>query len=432
MRALCAALAGLGAAWIAAPAAAQDPLIAASAAAELTDMCRADAGRLWGVDLCGPLMIVDPSTRRAWTSQPDGFGLLQQTGAGWVGGLPEGVPVANTTIEWAGVRWIQVMAPLPQNQTERRVLVAHEAWHRAQGAIGLAAQASDCAHLESERARTLMRLEFRALGTALRSNGRARRQAVQEALLFRAVRLSEFPNAAAQEAALDRNEGLAAYTGVKLAVTENPDLYAARILDRYDRHDALARSYAYASGPAYGLLLDDLHPNWRRELGSEAPARVLVVALQLGGWNESDVRRAGERYGATQIAAEEHARAEAQRARVAEIRQRFDRGPRVELPLQSAQMEFDPNAVTPVEGLGNYYGVLTLRDAWGELRAENGALVSTDFRRLIVSSPEPGALAGPGWRLRLAPGYQLLGPDGAGIFRPVESPADAPADAPPT
>jgi hypothetical protein len=39
-------------------------------------------------------------------------------------------------------------------------------------------------------------------------------------------------------------------------VTDNPYLYAARILDRYDGDYALARTYAYASGPAYGLLLD--------------------------------------------------------------------------------------------------------------------------------------------------------------------------------
>lgn len=421
----------LAAACIAAPAAAQDPLTSSAAAAELREICRADAGQLWGLNLCGPLMVVDPATRRVWTSDPDTAGLLQQSGAGWVGGLPVGVPVANTTVEWAGVRWIQVLAPLPDNTIERRVLLAHEAWHRAQATLGLPAQPSDCAHLEDQRARALMRLEFRALGTALRSNGRARRQAAREALLFRAVRMSEFPNAAAQETALDRNEGLAAYTGVRLGVAENRDLYAARTLDRYDRQQALARSYAYASGPAYGLLLDEYRPTWRRELGAEAPARLLVIALQLGSWDQTDVRRAGERYGATQIATEERARTDARAARVAELRLRFDRGPRLELPLANMQMEFDPNAVTPLENLGNFYLALTIRDAWGELRATDGALISTDYQRVVVSSPGPGALSGPGWRLSLAPGYQLVGPDRAGIFRPVQIPADAPADAPP-
>ena len=426
MRGFGATLAVLAAACFAAPASAQDRLAAASAAAELRDMCRADAGRLWGVDLCGPLMVVDPATRRVWTSIPDSAGLLQQSGGGWVGGLPVGVTAANTTTEWAGVRWIQVLEPLPADETHRRVLLAHEAWHRAQAQLGLAAQPSNCAHLDSERARLLMRLEFRALGTAMRSNGRARRQAAQEALLFRAVRLSEFRDAAAQEDALDRNEGLAAYTGVRLGVADNPHLYAARTLDRYDRHDSLARAYAYASGPAYGLLLDEYRPTWRRELGGAAPARLLVDTLRLGSWRATDIYRAGERYGMVQLAAEERTRAQARQARIAELRLRFDRGPRLELPLSNMQMEFDPNTVTPLESLGNFYPSLTIRDAWGELRATEGALISTDYRRVLVSSPGQGAISGPGWRLSLAPGYQLVGPDRAGIFRPVQAPADAP------
>jgi hypothetical protein len=432
MRVRSAALASLAAAWFAVPAAAQDVLSATGAATELRQICREDAGRLWGVNLCGPLMVVDPETRRVWTSDPDAFGLLDQAGAGWVGGLPPNVPVANTTLEWGGVRWIQVMAPLPAGAAERRVLLVHEAWHRAQRALGLEAQASDCAHLETERGRTLMRLEFRALGVALRSSGRGRRQAASEALLFRAARLAEFSGAATQEAALDRNEGLAAYTGVKLGITDNPNLFAARTLDEYERHQALARSYAYASGPAYGLLLDDILPAWKRELGAYAPADLLAIALQPRVGSNADLRRASERFGRAAIAAEERARAEAQRARIAELRTRFEGGPRLELPLQTMQMEFDPNAVTPLEGAGNVYRTLTLRDAWGELRAESDALISADFRRLVVASPGPGGLDGPGWRLDLAPGYQIVGPDAAGVYRPVEIPLEPPADAPPT
>jgi len=426
MRLMCAALAGLGAACLAAPAAAQDPLLSTAAASELREMCQADASQLWGVDLCGPLMIVDRGTRRAWTSEPDTFGMFQPAGVGWVGTLPASVPIANTTTEWAGVRWIQVMAPLPTDAENRRVLLAHEAWHRAQNALGLPAQPSECAHLETERARVLMRLEFRALSVALRSAGRGRRQAATEALMFRAARLAEFSGAAAQEAALDRNEGLASYTGVKLGVTDNPALFAARTLDRYDRHQALARSYGYASGPAYGLLLDDMRPGWQRELGRYAPADLLAIELQARAPSPRELQRSQERYGGATIVSEERARAEAQGARIAQLRVRFDRGPRLELPLQNMQMEFDPNAVTPIDGLGNFYSTLTVRDAWGELRAEDGALISTDFRRLIVSSPGPGAAYGPGWRLSLAPGYQLIGPDAAGVFRPVEAPADAP------
>jgi hypothetical protein len=416
---------------LAGPATAQDALTATAAATELKQMCEADAGQLWGVDLCGPLLVVDPATRAVWASDADRTGALTASGVGWTGVLPQGVAMANTTVEWAGQRWIMVMGPLPQSAQERRVLVAHEAWHRAQTAAGLAAQPSTNAHLETERGRYLMRMEFRALGTALRSNGRGRLSAVREALLFRITRLSEFPDAARDERALDRNEGLAAYTGVRLGVNENRDLYAARLLDNYDRHNALSRSYAYATGPAYGVLLDDRMPEWRRQLRGYAPADLLAYAVG-ARFDAGDLRRAMERYNGQAVAAEERARAEAERFRIAELQARFGQGPRLELPLQSMQIEFDPDAVTPVAGLGNFYGTLTLRDAWGEITASQGALISADFTRLTAAAPAPDGLSGPGWRLRLEPGYQLVGPDLQGVVRLAYLPLQEPDSAPPT
>jgi hypothetical protein len=420
MRIACAALISLLS--LAAPAAAQDALLSAAAAAELREMCQADRGRLWAVNLCGPLIIVDPATRGAWASQADGAGVLRANGAGWMGALPDGVPMANTSVEWAGQRWIMVLAPLPQDAEDRRVVVAHEAWHRAQGAIGLASQSSDCGHLETERARYFLRLEFRALATAMRSRGSARRRAAREALVFRAARLAQFPQAAAQEAALDRNEGLASYTGVKLGAGENADMYAARTLDEYDRHEAYARAYAYASGPAYGLLLDQYRPDWRPALGDSAPADLLAAAIRARAPEPSRVARAAARYGGQSIAAEERQRAEAQRVRIAELRARFAGGPRLEIGLRQSQFEFDPLAVTPVEGLGSVYRTMTLRDRWGELRATEGALISADFTRLTVAQPGPDGRSGPGWTLALSPGFVVSQPDAAGVVRIIPAP----------
>jgi hypothetical protein len=78
------------------------------------------------------------------------------------------------------------------------------------------------------------------------------------------------------------------------------------------------------------------------------------------------------------------------------------------------QMDFDPNRIMPVEGLGSVYEVLTLRDNWGELRATEGALINSTFTEVIVPAPDETGLAGPGWRLELLPSYQLTepGPDG--------------------
>ncbi len=388
--------------FCAAPAAAQD-YESARAAADLRELCGADRGRLWGVSLCGPLLVVDPATRAVWASDPDAQGLLNQSGEGWRGVLPAGVPIANSAVEWAGVRWIMLIGPLPTDAAERRVLVAHEAWHRVQAELGLPMSNSSNAHLETARGRTLLRLEMRALAAALRSSGNARARAAEDALAFRRARYAEFAAAFAQEAALDRNEGLAAYTGVRLAAP-TPENYAARTLDRYDSHEALARAYAYATGPAYGLLLDETTPNWRRSIGAFAPADMLASGLRANAYDARDLRRAGERYGGTAITAAELEREQRQTQRLSDIRRRFSSGASRQLPLQQMQMEFDPNQTLPVEGLGTYYEVLTVRDRWGEVRATQGAVISTNFDRLLLADPSPDQLSGPGWRLTPAPG----------------------------
>lgn len=391
----------------------------ADAAAQLRSICQADGGALWGVDLCGPLLVVDPASRAAWATQMDAEGVLalSPSGGGWTGRLPDGVPIANTAADWAGVRWIMLAGPLPAEAEERRVLVVHEAWHRVQASLGLSAVSAENAHLETERGRYLLRLEMRALATAMLSNGRSRQVAVRDALAFRTARHTEFPGAAAQEAALDRNEGLAAYTGVKLAAADAV-VFAARTLGSFDRHQSFARSYAYASGPAYGLLLDQFLPSWRTALGTYAPADLLWGPVRAAPQTGRALRDLAERYGGAQIAAEERARAETQRTRLAALRSQFTEGRRLELPLTSVQMEFDPNQITPIQDLGTVYEVITLRDSWGELRVRAGALLSADYTRAVVAAPGPDGLSGAGWSLVLAPGYRISQTDAAGIMRP--------------
>ena len=402
----------------ASPALAQDYRLQAAAAGELQQMCTADAGQLWGVSLCGPLLVVDASTRQVWATQRDTLNVLAPTAAGgWVGLLPQGVPVANTSIEWGGVRWIMVVGPLPDDATTRRVLVAHEAWHRVQASIGLPMQDAVGAHLETERGRTLLRLEMRALSTAMLSNGRARRNAVKDAIAFRMARLATFPEASAAEAGLDRNEGLAAYTGVRLGAGNQAHLHTARALTAADTHQALARSYAYATGPAYGLMLDELVPSWRANLGAWAPSDLLVGPLRVRPLSSRALNRQAGRYGGEQIASEERARAENQRQLITQLQARFS-GPRLELPLGQMQFEFDPNQVTPLAGLGTVYQRLVVRDVWGELRATEGALISPTFNLLTVSAPAASGVSGPGWTLILNPAYLVTVPDAAGIVRP--------------
>jgi len=403
----------------AAPASAQTRSREAAAFAALREACEADNGALWGVRLCGPLRIVDPQTRAVWASQQDDGGLLQRRAdGGWTGVLPEGVPVANSTVEWAGVRWIMIMQPLSEDPVELRVLVLHESWHHIQDTLGLPARESQNAHLETEMGRYYLRLEMRALSTALLSSGRARREAAADALLFRAARHAAFPAAAAAETALDRNEGLASYTGVRLALGDGADAYAARSLDGQDGSTVFSRTYAYRTAPAYGILLDQRSRGWRRALGDSAPADLLARAIRVREPTRRRVADRAERYGGPEIAAEERRWAEARRVRVEGLRRTFSENPRLELPISRIQLEFDPGQVEQIEGLGTLYGVITARDAWGEVRVVGGAVIAEDFSHLILPAPNPDRLSGAGWALALDPAFTVAAePDQSGAIR---------------
>jgi hypothetical protein len=233
-------------------------------------------------------------------------------------------------------------------------------------------------------------------------------------MFFRNMRLAEFLNAGYAEASLDRNEGLAAYTGVRLGAGSEASYYAARTLDRYDDHEALARSYAYASGPAYGLLLDDYRSSWRRELAESSPGDLLAVTLRPPPYDPTEFDRLSVRYGGAEIAEEERVFAHGRAAQLATYRTQYSTGPRLVLNVTSMQMEFDPEQVTPVDGLGSVYRTLTVRDAWGELRATEGALISGDFTRLVLANPGPDGLSGPGWALTTLPGLRVLPADASG------------------
>jgi hypothetical protein len=75
--------------------------------------------------------------------------------------------MANTAIDWQGDRWAMVMLPLPEDAYTRRVLLAHESFHRIQPKLGLTSKEVANAHLDTVEGRYLMQLEWRALAAAL-------------------------------------------------------------------------------------------------------------------------------------------------------------------------------------------------------------------------------------------------------------------------
>jgi hypothetical protein len=368
--------------------AAIDPAAARPAFEELDAMCRADAARLWGVGICGPILFADPATRDA---------VLYENGSITTAKLPLSVGIANTALTWEGKEWTMVMWPLPKNDFARRMLLGHESFHRVQQRLGFPSTGPSNQHLDDAVGRYWLRLEWRALSKALATGSK---QAVADALAFRAKRRALIASAANDERSLEMHEGLAQYTGSALA---QPDVKkraadVIQLLASGDKEQSLMRSFAYTAGPAWGAVLEAKDKTWtRRVKASDDFGALAQRAWRIAPARDVDAR--ARAYDGVTLLAEETARAERIAKERAVLRARFIDGPTVTLPLEKASMTFDPNRVQPLEGHGTVYQTITLSDAWGRIEVTNGALVSNDWKRMIVPAGEGKLTLNEGWRI---------------------------------
>ena len=381
----------------------------------------AEGGQTWGRKLYGPYMFVDPASRQIVANQPDREGHLTEHAGLYLGALPAEQGVANTAIDWAGEKWTMVMWPLHRDRYRHTRLLTHEMFHRIQDEIGLPARPCDNGHLDSRDGRIWLRLEWRALSEALIRPGAERRRAIEDALVFRRYRQSLFPEKGDDECALEMHEGMAEYTGYiacGLPAHVLPDR-AALALDAYDHQEAYVLNFAYASGPAYGLLLDEAGVNWRQGVSPETDLSVLLAdayELRLPADLASEASARASRYDGQEIITEETAREAARAARLAGYKARFVDGPTLLLPNTGAtRWTYDPRLVHAFGDNGKVYEVIRVSDDWGLLEVAAGGAWLT-FREdgmlelIVVPGPTDAAsrpLSGDGWTLTLDDGWTL-------------------------
>ena len=366
---------------------------------DVAALCAREGGALWGVSLCGPIALGDPTTKTIATSEPPPAGTP-----------PAVLGFANAALTWGGRRWVTIAWHLmPEDPYLRRRLFLHELFHRIQPELKLLAPDGDTSHLDSPEARTWMRLEWRALAAALGSDDEARRTAIAHAFAFRRARRALAPAAAEGERILEINEGLAQYTGTVVAsgsrVAAVTDAIAQ--LAQAEQNETYVRTFPYASGAAYGLLLDAAAPEWRRSITASDDLGALLAAAT-GITAAPDADAAAAAYGGGAIRAAEAERDAARQKRLAELRRRFVDGPVVVLP-RSGNNSFVTNGMTPIPGEGIVYPTFRATAAWGTLVAEH-ALLETDRTSIRVPGPATVSgqvLRGQGWTVELAAGWTI-------------------------
>jgi hypothetical protein len=396
-----------------------------------------EGGRLWGRPLYGPMVFVDRASRSVVANGPDAKSALHQSGEVWEGHLPEAVLIANAAVEWSGVHWTMVMWPLPEDSHSRESLMMHECFHRIQNNLGLEIQNRPCGHLDSKDGRIWLQLEWRALGEALLARGSARHRAIQDALLFRAYRRSLFPGAAETERDMELNEGLAEYTGIRSSARSDAQALTDVLvgLDRGARKPTFVRSFAYASGPAYGLLLDSSAPGWRDRVKDHPDLGDLLQkahAIKVApAWKRQALDRATND-GLRELVLDETRREDERNAVVGRFQSRLVDGPVLILPRTGAfNYSFDPNHLLPLKDHGMVYPAIQASDSWGTLEASGGALMTPESLR--IPAPEDlqsRLLKGAGWSLELTPGWSLVPDFRKGDYRLVQEATKSAPDGP--
>lgn len=397
---------------------------AASTLHDVDAVCAADGGALWGLSLCGRLILIDPRAHVAIANRSDSRNSLRPWQGAFVGPWVDSMGRSNTSIQWDGSAWATVVLPLPRNRYSRIALVLHEAFHRIQRQLELGSSFPFSTHLDERDGRYWLRLELRALSAAITSDESEARTHARDALLFRAERHRLYPGADTTEAALEIAEGLAEYTGQRLAMMATGDSISrvARYLDNWQATPSYPRSFAYATGPALGFALDRFDAKWRSKLIAHRNLAVLL-AEAVGAPAEPIHARAVERaalYGGDVVASAENAREATRQARLKEYTARFIDGPVLTARKQDVQLlNFDPLNIVVFPPNGTVYPTGTFGGAWGRLTIDSGGVVvSPDSKSFRVSAPRDTSarpLRGDGWTLVLNPGW---------LIRPGQRPGD--------
>jgi len=381
---------------------------------EAQTLCERDGGRLWGVSLCGPMVFADAATGTIATSQPAP-----------AGDRPRVIGFVNAPVQWGGITWsAYVWQMIPKDdQGERGRLFMHELFHCIQPRLGLTPPpAGESSHLDSLEGRYWLRLEWRALARALGASGAARTSAIADALAFRAARHQRFPGAAAAEHLVEINEGIATYTQYVTGSdsAEDASRHATATLAASEAGTSFVRTFAYASGAGYGLLLDALSPGWHRKITGASDFGELLSAAA-GVTPAPDVAAAAARYDGASLRVVEEQRDREQQTIIAELRRRYVDGPVLIVP-RAGSGSVNNMGATVIPGAGMVVRAMANKGAWGSFDAQGGALIAADDETISLPAPvivDATTLKGDGWTATVGPGWTVQPGPRPGSFRVV-------------
>lgn len=396
-----------------------DLILAKSYFNELDSLCNLDNGNLWGVNLYGATMFVFPESRMIIANEADKDGKLVHKDGLFIGKLPEKINIANTSIKWNGKNWSMVNwdAISKHHKYSRDKLLIHESWHRNQKKIGIMPTSTNNTYLDELKGCILLKLEFMALDSALICEGDDKIYHLTNALEIRSYRQSIFPDN--NENAFELHEGMAEYTGYKLCGIDKgmlPKVMEKQLEFGLDK-DGLANSFPYLTGPAYGVLFDELKDDWHNEVKkgktlSEIGRQIIDKNIPTDTtWLKENVSKIIIHYKAETLIKNETKKYEQQQQLVKQYQQKFLEGNILIIQNNNLHFGFNPQEkLIPIEN-GVVYKTMRLTGDWGIADVKNGIFRSNDWKYFILPAPttnKEGKINETDYNLILNEGWKVV------------------------
>jgi hypothetical protein len=397
------------------------PGLAKSYFGEVASLCALDSGKLWGINLYGPIMLANPENRQIIANQQDNNNSFVEQDNVFVGKLPADINMANTSFEWGGINWTMVRwdALQANDNYSRDKLLIHECWHRNQDKFGIKPAMTANAHLDEAQGAILLKLEFMALKNAIQEGVPANQILhLQNALTIRKLRQLLFPGN--NENDFERHEGMAEYTGYKLCgIDQNMAPVAiAKQLELSMDKEGLANSFAYITGPAYGYLFDGMKKDWLADIrtGKSLPdigLEIIKGDIANDTANlKAEVSKIITGYNAEPFIKAETEKFDKEKIQVNAFKQKFTKGRQLIIPNNGLNFSFNPQEkLITIDGIGVIYKTMRITGEWGILEVKNGILRSNDWQLFIVSAPttaNSGNISEPDYNLNLNKGWEAV------------------------
>jgi hypothetical protein len=383
---------------------------------KVESICNKDNGDLWGMNLYGPLMLVDVETRRIFANMPDSSGLLKPRDGIYTGIYPGDQVISNFAVTFGNTLF--AMAPLPEKEDNYRITARclHGLFHCFQNKKGIDNQDFSPTHMNEQDARIWLKMEWKALERAIKTKSTIREQAIRDALIFRNTRREIYPTYTEDENLFENYEGLATFTYMLLA-SDSRESYTMALLEYLHRiyNFSFTHSYGFVHGALYAYLLHDYGFDFStiNTPGVDLGEKLLsMIDITLPEVSRDVAGSLAVNYDIEMVRREEDERSERIREGLHRRTSAFTDKPVIYFTLESPSFVFEPEDIEPADSLGVIYKKLKVTDNWGKLVvSEGGCLVSPNLRYMRVPARSVRIdryhITGDGWHIYLSENWRM-------------------------